>query len=97
MTICVQTTGRNDLWDYFEQSGIRERKTLKHTPFLVFQIEGRTVTVRCIDNAKDLLTWPDDTPVMGQWQGQWRSDFFQFTVGQLRAHVTAHPRAYGLV
>lgn len=88
----VVTTGRTDVEAYFEQSGIRESKKLKHTPLLVFVEDGHTVEVKIVDNAAALLTYPDRTKVMGQWRGQWRSDFFQFTVGQLRTYTTAHPK-----
>lgn len=95
--ITVETTGRTDVSDYFEQSGIREFSKLNHTPFVVFVVADDRVVVRCIPNAKELLTLPDQVPVMAQWRGEWRSDFFQFTVGQLREHCLAHPRTYGLV
>lgn len=45
------------------------------------------VEVRIIYNSQELLTYTDDIPVMVQWRGQWRSDFFQFKVGELREHL----------
>ena len=86
-----ETTGRRDLADYFELSGIREEKALPHTPFLAFLVEGERVRVQIVASARALLCLPDDTPVMGQWTGNWRSDFFRFTVGEFRAHVAAFP------
>ena len=42
--------------------------------------------MRIVDKPTDLLSFPDETPVMGQWTGQCRSDFFQFAVGQYLQH-----------
>ena len=75
----VITSGRTDVSEYFEGSGIRDWEKLPHTPLLVFQVTDDTVTVRIVNDPRDLLEFPDDTKVMGQWRGQWRSDFFQFT------------------
>ncbi len=87
----VITSGRTDLEEYFKRSGIRQYKKLTHTPFLVFAISGDTVEVRIEDNAKKLLEYPDETLCMAQWSGEWKSDFFQFSVGDLRRYVMAHP------
>lgn len=92
MTIDVLTNGRTDIQEYFQRSGIRDHKKLNHTPLLVFQIGDDTVEVRILDRADKLLEYPDDTKVMGQWRGEWRSDFFQFTVGQFREHIDRCPR-----
>jgi len=87
----VITVGRTDLDDYFRLSGIRERKKLTHAPFLVFLLSENTVEVTIVDNAKKLLEHSDETHVMAQWSGQWRSDFFQFKVGDLRRYIATHP------
>lgn len=84
----IITTGRSDCTDLFIKSGIFESDKLPHTPFLVFRIDEKnpdpTVEVILVKSAADLLTWQDDTQVMVQWPGQWRSDFFHFTVGDYR-------------
>ncbi len=85
----VKTAGRTDLEQYFSISGVFKNTKLTHTPLLVFVTSEDTVTVEIIDRAKELLNYPDATPVMGQWRGEWRSDFFQFTVGQYRAFLEA--------
>jgi hypothetical protein len=77
----VILTGRTDLEDYFSKSGVFTLKKLNHTPFLVFIESEGTVKVQIVFSAKELITYPPETPVMGQWQGEWNSDFFQFTVG----------------
>lgn len=76
--------GRTDLDDYFKNSGVFEYSKLNHTPFLVFIESKDAVQVRIVFSAKELLTFPNETPVMGQWRGEWNSDYFQFTVGQYR-------------
>ncbi len=87
----IITSGRTDLAEYFRLSGIRECKKLTHTPFLIFLASQDAVEVRVVDDAKKLLGYPDDTPVMNQWRGQWKSDFFQFKVADLRKHIAEHP------
>jgi hypothetical protein len=85
--IRIKLAGRTDIDEYFNLSGVFERELLTHTPLLVFITEEDAVNVRIVDKPTDLLSFPDETPVMGQWTGQWRSDFFQFTVGQYRQHL----------
>jgi hypothetical protein len=87
--VSVLLSGRTDIDQYFEISGIFEEKHLSHTPFLVFEIAGETVRVQIVYNTQELLAFPDETPVMGQWRGHWRSDFFQFKVGQYRQFLKA--------
>ncbi len=87
----IITSGRTDLAEYFRLSGIREHKKLTHTPFLVFLASEDAVEVRVVDDAKKLLEYPDTTSVMAQWRGQWKSDFFQFKVVDLRKYVAEHP------
>ncbi len=81
--------GRTDIDDYFEKSGVLFYERLNHTPLLVFVASEESVRVRIVDRPAELLSLPDETQVMGQWEGQWRSDFFQFTVGDYRRHLEA--------
>jgi hypothetical protein len=85
----ITLAGRTDIDEYFKLSGVFERERLTHTPLLVFIADQDSVTVRIVDNPTDLLSLPDETPVMGQWAGQWRSDFFQFTVSHYRQYLFA--------
>src|SRR5215813_376287 len=85
----VITAGRTDVDEYFRLSGVFEAEKLDHTPLLVFAVSGDTVTIHIIHKPSELLLYPDDTPVMGQWRGEWRSDFFQFTVRQYRQFMEA--------
>jgi hypothetical protein len=81
--------GRTDVETYFKSSGVFDSERLDHTPLLAFIVSNETVKVRIIDKPAELLSLADDTAVMGQWRGEWRSDFFQFTVGQYRQFVEA--------
>jgi hypothetical protein len=85
--IRVTLAGRTDIDEYFKLSGVFESERLTHNPLLVFITEQDAVNVRIVDKPTDLLSFPDETPVMGQWPGQWRSDFFQFTVGQYHQYL----------
>ena len=85
-TIKVFTVGQTDSTAYFERSGALQQDKLVHNPFLVFrQPEEMSIRVELVHNAKALLTYPDETPVMAQWPGNTRTDYFRFVVGDLRA------------
>jgi hypothetical protein len=90
----VITTGRTDLDEFFRLSGVLDSDKLTHTPFLAFILAGDTVTVQIIDRAAELLKLADDIEVMCQWRGDWRSDFFRFTVGRLRQAIEARDSIY---
>ena len=85
----ILTAGRTDLNDFFTQSGVFHGGPLNHTPLLVFVAKEDTVEIRIVHMPSELLSFPDETPVMGQWRGEWRSDYFQFMVGQYRQHTDA--------
>ena len=89
MIIQIVTAGRRDVGDFFKLSDVFTAERLNHTPLIVFIATEDTVQVHLLDHAHELLAFPDDTPVMGQWRGIMRSDFFQFTVGQYRAYAEA--------
>jgi hypothetical protein len=89
MTIQIVTAGRKDVDDFFRLSDVFTAERLNHTPLIVFITSDDSIQVRLLDHVHDLLALPDDTPVMGQWRGAMRSDFFQFTVGQYRAYTEA--------
>ncbi len=88
MSIEITLAGRRDIEAYFAKSGIRSTRKLEHHPLLIFIEKEGKVRVEIVDSASRLLDYPNETPVMGQWPGQWRSDFFQFTVGEFRDFVT---------
>lgn len=83
----VVTSGRTDIEALISDSGIIGSKRLKHTPFLVFVVDGDTVRVEIVDKPLDLIKYPPETPLMVQWMGQWHSDFFHMTVGDVRSAI----------
>ena len=85
----IITAGRADTDDYFKSSGVLDSEKLNRTPFLAFIEDAGNVHVQIVDSFKKLLTYPDETRVMGQWEGKWRSDFFQFTVRDAREAARA--------
>jgi len=89
MTVQIVTAGRKDVDDFFKLSDVFTAARLNHTPLLVFMSNEDAIQIRLIDHAHDLLSFPDDTPVMGQWRGTMHSDFFQFTVGQYQYRAYA--------
>ena len=84
MSTKIITTGRTDTNDLFKLSGILKYKKLDHTPFIIFTTVNDKVEVKLAYNKKELLEFPDNTKVMVQWQGQWKSDYFTFTVKDVR-------------
>lgn len=89
MTIQIVTAGRKDVDDFFKLSDVFTAERLNHTPLLVFMATEDAIQVPLLDHTHDLLSFPDDTSVLGQWRGALRSDFFQFTVGHYRAYAKA--------
>lgn len=80
----LKTAGRRDIDAFFSESGVLFAGKLPHTPFLAFVEKDNDVQVEIVDKVEELLQKPDETKVMAQWRGDWRSDFFQFTVGEIR-------------
>lgn len=79
----IVTSGRSDLETLFKSSGVLDGQ-LVHNPFLAFVADDGVVTVAIVSSAKELVsTYAPETPVMVQWPGRWRSDFFRCTVGEV--------------
>ena len=89
MTVQIVTAGCKDVDDFFKLSNVFTTAKLTHTPLIVFIATEYAVQIRLLDHARDLLSFQDDTPVMGQWRRTMRSDFFQYTVGQYRVYAEA--------
>ena len=88
----IITNGRTDIEDFFKLSGIREYRKLNHCPVLVFtQYKNEKVNVEIVDKPIELLSFPDDFKAMAQWRGEWRSDFFQFTIGEFKEYIRNNP------
>jgi len=76
--------------DLFKLTSILDGEQKKHHPYIVLDKEDNCVTVT--NYLSDLLRYPDDTEVLWQWQGQWRSDFFVVTVGELKQQLEAREK-----
>ena len=83
----IITAGRTDFEEFFSISGCLTVKKLTHNPFLAFCATPEGVEVKIVQNAHELCQLPAETPVMAQWPGQWRSDFIQFTVGDVCRYI----------
>ncbi len=77
MMVQIVTAGRKDVDEFFKLSDVFTAERLNHTPLIVFIATEDAVQVRLLDHARDLLSLPDETPLMGQWRGTIRSDFWQ--------------------
>ncbi len=90
----IITIGRTDLKDLWEKSDVLTSDERKFYPFLVFEVKEEEVHVLLEKKLTNLLysNLPDNTKIMVQWQGEWRSDFFQFTLEELK---NAFERRYG--
>lgn len=78
------TTCRSDFDRLIEHRGLNDST---HRPYLV--ITKNSVLI--VNKVKTLVTYPDDTIVIQQWPGEWRSDFIKFTVGQAKEALTNLP------
>lgn len=92
MAIVIKTSGRSDAVDLFTKSGIFKGQKLDHHPFLAFiptkvmdgNVEIDHLEVKIIKTSTEMLQLPDETDIMVQWPGQYRSDFFRFKVGDYK-------------
>jgi hypothetical protein len=80
---------RPDFINFFAMSGIKDNPSTAFNPLLVFWGRG-DVTVH-YDVREVLRRYEDNTQVLALWEGQVRkSQFFPFTVGELRAYLVVH-------
>jgi len=49
------------------------------------------VNGKCFDYLHQVTVMPDDTVVIWAWPGQWRTEVFQTTVGQIKAALQPVP------
>jgi hypothetical protein len=69
MTIHFVTAVRLDVDDFSNLSDVFTAERLNFTPLIVFIATEDAIQVRLLDHARDLLSFPDETSVMGQWRG----------------------------
>jgi hypothetical protein len=85
----VHVPGRTQLSAFFGKSGLFEKPSWHHHQALAFIVQGQLVSVRICGTLEALLKLPDETPVMQQWPGKWDSDWFTYTVGDVRGYLGA--------
>lgn len=68
---------------------------MAHHPFLAFfgDPKAHTVRVRVIRNHREAANLPPSTPLMLQWPGKYRSDWFFLTAGDLAGFLTRRDEA----
>jgi hypothetical protein len=76
---------------YFEDSGLRNNRIQKQHPFVVMTPGKTQMKVDVVYTAEELLKLPVTTKVLAQWKGKTRSDYYKFTVRELKSHITEHP------
>lgn len=82
---------RRGLDDLFSKSDIRSCKERSHTPFLIVNFDEKKIEL-CDSPIKLINDYSDDTDVIVQWRGQWRSDFFYFKIGELIDYIAKNPK-----
>ena len=58
---------------------------LKLSPYIAFVEKDENIIVRVIIKVDEVLELPDETKLMCLWPGKYRSDYFQFSVAELKA------------
>lgn len=88
VTIKLPDFLRKDAAAFFSDSGYYgSARRWNHCPLLAFVATDDQVEVQILDSQSEVRRspLPDSTPCMQQWRGEWRSDFFKFTLGEARA------------
>ena len=82
----IITTGKDNLVDLWEKSNILDPYKRSHHPFIVFIEKDDVIKVELFNEIRILIesNLPDTTRIMFQWGGEWRSDFFHFSLKELR-------------
>jgi hypothetical protein len=94
MAITLNTENvRTDLEDFWPHSGVLADRRRPHHPFLALVVRGDEVTVCVIPKSADARLLPPETVLLAQWEGEFRSDFFRFTAGELNREMTKRERA----
>lgn len=72
----------------FTKSGLVERPVLMHNPILAFfPAPNGGIAVQVVKSAAEAAGLPPATPLLWQWPGKIRSDWFNFTAADLRDHL----------
>jgi hypothetical protein len=85
--LSIATTARPAPTKFFQQPGLLTTPQVHH-PFLVLDPQGDTQLQVVVETyAPNLLRYPDATMVLAIWPGKSRSDYFGFTVAEIRAYL----------
>lgn len=76
---------------FFEESGIRNNEKQAQRPYLIVRKSKTRLNLGLVYTAEELLTYPNTTKVLTQWEGKKRSDYYSFKVGDLRKYISEHP------
>lgn len=80
---------------FFEKAGIVNLPASPFNPYLLFVTGVDNTSVQVIQTARraDVLCYDDNVQVMIAWPGRVNhTDYFTFTVGELREYVNSLPR-----
>ena len=72
--------------EFFQKNCLTMSDANLHFPFLIFVRKDYELEVKVANDPMVLLNYPDDTQIMKQWPGAKRSDYFTFTIGQLKEY-----------
>lgn len=83
--IKIKTIGREDLENLWKNSNILSHFKREHYPFIVFIQKDQEIEVVIYKELSRLISanLPETTRIMVQWKGNWRSDFFHFSLIEL--------------
>jgi len=64
---------------------------LNHTPFIAIiedcGVYGENTHISIVSSARELIKLDSAVKVIAQWRGKYSSDFFEFTVGDVKRHM----------
>ena len=87
-TLPITTHGvRGDTDDMFRLAGVLSWAKLNHTPFIAIFGGPDAIMVAVIDSAKKAAALPEETVLLVQWKGEYRSDFFRTTAGEVKRQL----------
>lgn len=85
----ITTEFSKDVADYFNDTLIY--KELVQTPLIAFVVgEGGETSVQLVNRPKKVRELPDSTVMIGQWQKQYISGWFEFTAAQVKNWLDTH-------
>jgi len=92
----IKTIGREDLENLWKNSNILSHFKREHYPFLVFVQKEDEIEVVIYKELNNLIcaNLPETTRIMIQWGGNWRSDFFHFSLKEL---INAYNEKYPII